>query len=146
MGKRVSQQVAYAVVELQDARDELAASQTDVLSALERIDDVIARLDGMSSIPLPVAEAAADLRVSEPTVRVWLKRGALRRVPDSKPALVERESLRIVRRALDELRERGKDRDWRRAFVDYVNDLAVVRSPEVQQGLADLEAGRFEPA
>lgn len=148
MGKRESQQVAYAVVELEDARDELAGSGKDVASALKRIDDVVARLDSVASIPrgLPAAEAAAYLRVSEPTVRDWLKRGVLSAVPDAKPVLVERSSLRQIHRLLEELRERGKDRDWLRAFVDYVHDLAVVRSPEVQQGLADIEAGRLEPA
>jgi excisionase family DNA binding protein len=148
MGKREGQQVAYAVVELRDARDELAASEADVSSTLKLLDDALARLDGVASVPpgLPVAEAAAYLQVSEPTVRDWLKRGALDRVPDAKPVLVERESVRQVRCALEELRERGKDRDWLRALVDYVNDLAVVRSSEVQQGLADIEAGRLEPA
>jgi len=148
MGKRESQQVAYAVVELEDARDELAASGKDAAPALKRIDDVIARLDGVGSVPrgLPVAEAARYLNVSEPTVRTWLGRGALQRVPGARPVLVERESLREVHRLLSELRERGQDRDWLRTFVDYVHDLAVVRSPEVQKGLADVKAGRLEPA
>lgn len=148
MGKRESQQVAYAVVELQDARDELAASDHDFSSMLERINGALARLDGVASVPpgLPVAEAATYLKVSEPTVRDWLKRGVLRRVPDARPVLVERESLRDVHRLLEELRERGKERDWLRALVDYVHDVAVRRSPEVQRGLAEMEAGHLEPA
>ncbi len=60
--------------------------------------------------------------------------------------LVARSSLRQIHRLLEELRERGKDRDWLRAFVEYVHDLAVRRSPQVQRGLADVEAGRLEPA
>lgn len=148
MGKREGQQVAYAVVKLEDARDELAASGHEVSTALKRLDEVVARLDSVSSVPpgLPVADAAAYLQVSEPTVRDWLKRDVLQQVPDAKPALVQRESLRQVHHVLEELRERGKDRDWLRAFADYVHDLAVIRSPEVQQGLADIEAGRLEPA
>ncbi len=148
MGKRESQQVAYAVVELQDARDELAASEHDVSTTLKRIDDALARLDGVASVPpgLPVAEAAAYLEVSEPTVRDWLKRGALQRVPDAKPVLVERESLRRVHRLLAELRERGKDRDWLRTFVDYVHDVAIRRSPEVRRGIEQMERGELEPA
>jgi excisionase family DNA binding protein len=148
MGKREKQQVAYAVLELEDARDELTASGKDFSSTVKRIEDVVARLDsdGLATPGLPVSDAATYLKVSEPTVREWLKRGALSSVPGAKPVLVERDSLRQVHRALDELRERGKDRDWLRAFVDYVHDLAVIRSPEVQQGLADIEAGRLEPA
>ena len=148
MGKRDGQQVAYAVVELEDARDELALSGQDVSSALKRIDEVVARLDSVASVPagLPVAEAANYLKVSEPTVRDWLRRGVLRAIPDAKPVLVERSSLRDIRHLLEELRERGRDKEWLRGFVDYVHDLAAVRSPEVQQGLADVEAGRLEPA
>ena len=148
MGKREGHQVAYAVVELEDARDDLAASGHEVSAALRRIDDAVARLDSVPSVPpgLPVADAAAYLQVSEPTIRDWLKRGVLHQVPDAKPVLVEREGLRDVHRLVEELRERGNDRDWLRAFVDYVHDLAVIRSPEVQQGLADVEAGRLEPA
>jgi hypothetical protein len=148
MGKREGQQVAYAVLELEDARDALEASGQDVSGAVKRIDDVVARLDGVSSVPagLPVADAATYLQVSEPTVREWLKRGVLNRVPDAKPVLIERESLRSVHRLLAELRERGKDRDWLSTFVDYVHDRAVVRSPAVRRGLAEMEAGDLEPA
>lgn len=148
MGKRDRQKVAYVVVELEDVRDELAASGTDLTSALSKIDDAVARLDGLAvaASGVSVADAATYLAVSQPTVRDWLKRGVLERVPESKPVLIERSSLRQIHRLLAELRERGKDRDWLRAFVDYVHDLAVVRSPVVQKGLADVEAGRFEPA
>jgi hypothetical protein len=51
-----------------------------------------------------------------------------------------------VHRALEELRERGTDREWLAALVDYLDDLAVRRSPAVQRGLADMEAGELEPA
>jgi hypothetical protein len=148
MGKREGQQVAYAVLELEDARDALEASGQDVSAAVKRIDAVVARLDGVSSVPagLPVVDAATYLQVSEPTVREWLKRGVLNRVPGAKPVLIERESLRGVHRLLAELRERGKDRDWLRTFVDYVHDRAVIRSPAVQRGLAEMEAGDLEPA
>jgi hypothetical protein len=102
----------------------------------------------VASVPvrLPVAEAAAYLEVSETTIRDWLKRGAVQRVPDAQPMLVERASRLRVHRLLGELRERGQGPRLLRAFVDYVHDLALVRSPEVQQGLADIEAGRLEPA
>ena len=148
MGKREGQQVAYAVLELEDARDALEESGEDVSAAVKRIDDVVARLDGVASVPagLPVADAATYLQVSEPTVREWLKRGVLSRVRDAKPVLIERESLRSVHLLLAELRERGKDRDWLSTFVDYVHDRAVIRSRTVQRGLAEMEAGDLEPA
>jgi hypothetical protein len=144
--KRQSQQVAYAVVELTDVRDDLA-SGADVSEALKQIDDALSRLDQAAPVSgLSVADAAAYLQVSEPTVRGWLKRDLLARVPEAKPVLIERESLRHIHRLLEELRERGEDRDWLRSFVDYVHDAAVRRTPEVQRGLADMKAGRLEPA
>jgi Helix-turn-helix domain len=51
---------------------------------------------------VPVAEAAKYLGVSEPTVRLWVRRGALAALPGSKPALIEHESLRRVGRAVRE--------------------------------------------
>jgi hypothetical protein len=72
------------------------------------------------------------------------------RLPSSvdgvKPILIDPTSLRTVHRLLTELRERGKDPVWLRSFVDYVHDLAVIRSPAVQQGLAEMKAGKLEPA
>ena len=37
--------------------------------------------------------------------------------------------------AVEELRERGQDADWLRALLDYLDDVAVLRSPTVQQRL-----------
>lgn len=148
MGKRDKQQVARVVVELEDARDELAASDGDFSSVIAQLDKVVARLDheALATPGLPVSEAAAYLQLSEPTVRDWLKRGALKSVPGAKPVLVERESLRSVRRAVDELRERGTDADWLGSLLDYIDDMAIRRSPGVQRGLEELAAGRVEPA
>ncbi|HEY2142013.1 MAG TPA: helix-turn-helix domain-containing protein [Solirubrobacteraceae bacterium] len=41
---------------------------------------------------VPVAEAATYLGVSEPTVRLWVRRGALASLPGSKPVLIEHET------------------------------------------------------
>jgi hypothetical protein len=154
MGKRESQQVAYAVLELEDAHELLRAfaagevGPEELAAALPRMSKVVKRLEGTipDSLGLPVASAADYLGVSEPTVRSWLKRGVLRAVPSAKPVVIELPSLRSAHRAIEELRERGQDRDWLRALVDYLDDLAVRESPEVQRGLAELEAGELEPA
>ena len=147
MGKRERQQVAYAVVELEDARDELAASGQEMGATLALIDGAVARIDRAAAAPgLSVADAAAYLAVSQPTVRDWLKRGVLEQIPGSKPVLIDRASVRHVHRLLEELRERGKDRDWLRAFVDYVHDMAIRRSPEVRRGIEQMERGELEPA
>jgi excisionase family DNA binding protein len=159
MGRRERQQVAYAVVELQDAQDELrglapghtrpAGPQPDALSsALRLLEDAVARLDrpASESSGLPVSQAADYLGVSEPTVRAWLKRGVLHRVPHAKPVLVERSSLRSAHRAVEELRRRGRDRDWLHALVDLLHDRAERRRPELLRGMEELKRGQLEPA
>jgi hypothetical protein len=95
---------------------------------------------------VPVAEAAKYLDVSEPTVRLWVRRGALAALPGSKPALIEHESLRRVGRAVRELRAKGEDREWLEGVVRYVEDMTDRSSPSVRQGLKDLAAGKLQPA
>jgi len=169
MTRRDQNDVAYAVLALEDARDELGTAALNPLGdgattaaalsehmhlstqaverALERIAVVQARLQQHLAAPgLPVSEAARYLEVSEPTVRAWLTRGALTPVPTAKPVLVDIASLRRVGHALAELRERGRDRDWTRALVDLLHDHAEQRRPELLEGLAELRRGELEPA
>jgi Helix-turn-helix domain len=95
---------------------------------------------------VPVAEAAKYLGVSEPTVRLWVRRGALVALPGSRPALIEHDSLRGAGRAVRELRARGEDREWLEGVVRYVEDIADRSSPSVRQGLKDLAEGKLQPA
>jgi excisionase family DNA binding protein len=108
----------------------------------------VERLDRLTSVSpgLPVAETSRYLGVSEPTVREWLKRGVLGAVPGAKLVLVERDGLRRVHRAVEELRERGQDSDWLRALLDYLDAVAFRQSAAVQQGLAEPAAGHLDPA
>jgi excisionase family DNA binding protein len=165
VAKRDEHQVAYAVVELEDARSELRAAvpaggrrprrttaagsnSESVAAALELLEGALERLEhgAAAARGLPVSQAAQYLGVSEPTVRSWLKRGVLRKVPRSKPLLIERSSLRRVHAALGELRARGQERDWLQALVDLLHDRAERRRPEIQRGLEELRRGRLEPA
>jgi hypothetical protein len=168
MTRRDRHEVAYAVVELEDARDELrsvalcalggGATTTAAMrerlqlgtqaveDALERLADVQARLEQhVPALGLPVSEASRYLVVSEPTGRAWLRRDVLARVPDAKPVLVEIASLGRVGRALAELRERGHDRDWTRALVDLLHDRAERGRPELVEGLDELRRGVLAP-
>ncbi len=93
-----------------------------------------------------MAEAAKYLGVSEPTVRLWVRRGALASLPGSKPVLIEHASLRQVGRAVRELRARGEDREWLESVVRYVEDMADRSSSSVRQGLKELAEGKLQPA
>lgn len=165
MTRRRRHEVAYAVADIEDARDELRALALPALNggpvtaaalrvgaravedAIQRLADIQARLAQQpSAAGVPVSEAARYLDVSEPTIRTWAGRGVLERVPDAKPVLIEIASLRRVERALGELRERGHDRDWTRALVDVLHDREERRRPEIVAGLDELRHGMLEPA
>jgi predicted nucleic acid-binding protein len=171
MTKRDQHQVAYAVVELADAVDELQSSagkraggkdaadapelveqlhaqQEAIVAALELVRGASARLEERVAVSpgLPVAETAEYLGVSEPTVRAWLDREVLERLAGSKPILVERDSVRRAGRLLHELRDRGQDRDWMQALVDLLHDRVEVQRPEIARGLDELKRGKLEPA
>jgi hypothetical protein len=145
MGKRDAQSVTLALISLDDARDALTnGSQEAAMRAMDEAHDTLERIGHAAGVP--VAQAARRLGVSVPTVRSWTARGALRAVPHSSPVEIESESLRSVSRALNELRERGHDRDWLAALVDYLDDLNARRSPAVKQGLQQLARGELEAA
>jgi predicted metal-dependent hydrolase len=145
MGKRDAQQVTMALIALEDAHDALKNGRSDV--AIQAMQEAHHTLEGVGHAPgVPVAHAARRLGISEPTVRSWITRGALRAITGSSPVQIEPESLRRVGHALDELRERGQDHDWLEALLDYLHDLQTRRGPALKEGLQQLERGELEPA
>ena len=125
----------------QRPRAEMLRAVEDIAEAVDRLEAEVARGTGLS-----VDAAAQYLDVSAPTVREWMRRGVLERKANSKPAQIERESARTVHRALAELRDRGQDRDWLVALVDYLHDMHDRRSESVRKGLDELARGELEPA
>lgn len=145
MGKRDAQQVTMALIALEDAHDALKSGHSD--AAIQAMQEAHHTLEGVGHAPgVPVAHAARRLGISEPTVRSWITRGALRAITGSSPVQIEPESLRRVGHALDELRERGQDHDWLEAILDYLHDLQTRRSPALKEGLQQLEREELEPA
>jgi len=145
MGKRDAQSVTMALISLDDARDALqSGSNGAALKAMAEAHETLERIGHAAGVP--VAQAARRLGVSVPTVRAWVARGALRAVEGSSPVEIQPESLRSVGRALQELRERGVDREWLQALVDYLDDRQARRSPALKEGLAQLARGELEPA
>ncbi len=145
MGKRDAQHVTMALIALEDARDALKSGRRD--AAIQAMQEAHHTLEGVGHAPgVPVAHAARRLAVSEPTVRSWIARGALHAIKGSSPVEIEPESLRSVSRALQELRERGQNREWLAALVDYLDDREARRSPALKEGLEQLARGELEPA
>lgn len=145
MGKRDAQLVTQALYTLVDAREAIEKGHPD--AALDALDEAEGVLISVKHTPgVSVAAAGEQLGVSEPTVRNWVKRGALSAVPKARPMQIEPESLHRVNRALAELRERGQDRDWLQAVVDYLHDREARESDAVQRGIARVKRGQLEPA
>ena len=145
MGKRDAQLVTEALYTLAGAREAIENGRSDAaLDALEEAQEVLVSVKHTPGVS--VATASQRLGVSEPTIRSWVKRGALMAVRGSRPVQIEPESLHRVDRALAELRERGQDRDWLQALVDYLHDREARDSGALQEGLAQLKRGRLEPA
>lgn len=145
MGKRDAQLVTEALYTLVDAREAIESGRADAaLDALEEAQEVLVSVRHTPGVS--VATAGQRLGVSEPTIRSWVKRGALETVPDTRPMQIEPESLHRVNRALAELRERGRDRDWLQALVDHLHDREARGSDALREGLAQLKRGRLEPA
>lgn len=145
MGKRDAQLVTQALYTLDDAREAIENGHPD--AALDALDEAQEVLISVKHTPgVSVAAASEQLGVSEPTIRSWVKRGALSAVPKASPMQIEPESLHRVSRALAELRERGQDRDWLQAVIDYLHDREARKSGTVQKGIAQLKHGHLEPA
>lgn len=145
MGKRDAQLVTQAIYTLADVREAVKNGQRD--AALDALDEAQEVLTSVKHTPgVSVAAASEHLGVSEPTIRSWAKRGALRTVPEVSPTQVDLESLHLVSRALAELRERGQDRDWLQAVVDHLHDREARESDALREGISQLKRGQLEPA
>ncbi len=145
MGKRDAQLVTEALFTLVDAREAIENGYSDAaLDALEEAQEVLISVKHTPGVS--VAAASERLGISEPTIRSWVKRGALEAVAGARPMQIEPQSLHRVSRALAELRERGRDRDWLQAVVDHLHDREVRGSEALREGLAQLGRGRLEPA
>lgn len=59
---------------------------------------------------------------------------------------IEPESLHRASRALTELRERGQNRDWLQALVNYLHDREAREGDTLQEGISQLKRGKLEPA
>ena len=145
MGKRDAQLVTEALYTLVDAREAIENGHSD--AALEALEEAQEALVSVKHTPgVSVAAASERLGVSEPTIRSWVKRGALEAVAEVRPMQIDPRSLHRVSRALAELRERGRDRDWLGVVVDQLHDREARESDALREGLAQLGRGRLEPA
>jgi hypothetical protein len=140
MNRREQREMALLRLELRTlTRSALVQGSPELSDAVAR---VVERAEGLPSADgLSVAQTAERLGVSEPTVRAWLGRGVLVPVAGASPVEVTLDSYEQAQRALDELVERGRDRDWLTALSDHLRAADV---PEEMRGITDLDPDEYE--
>lgn len=107
--------------------------------SLEAIRDRIAHHAGGAK----VSEAAAVLRISQPTVRACIECGLLTTLPGSKPVRIDLAALAETKRALDLISDHSPDR---RLLVHVVRLLRARDALDgADEGFAELRARRVVP-
>jgi hypothetical protein len=122
---------------------ELAAHEDDP-ERRRSLDDVHRRVASRER-GVKVSEAASVLSLSQPTVRAWIEAGVLVPVRGASPARIEVLSLADVKHALDLVRQHAEDRNLLAQVMLALRDRAGLGSTALDEGLADLTAGRTVP-
>lgn len=90
---------------------------------------------------LTVPEVAEELDVSRPTVRTWVAKGLLERVPATSPQRVKFASVQELKERLIELRAVAKDERRFTALLRDAADQRALGQPGAGEGLRDALAG-----
>jgi len=114
----------------------------EVESDSERRKSLVAIHDNLAarSGGAKVADVARLLDVSPPTVRAWIDAGVLDEIADKTPRRVTFESLAGVKRALDEIRAQGDDRQLLVHVMRILRDRAALEGADA--GFEDYRFGR----
>lgn len=89
-----------------------------------------------------IAEAAAVLGLSAPTVRAWVNAGVLVALDGTAPVRIGVMSLAATKQVLDELRRHRDDRHLLADVLRILRDRSVLAGDDVPRGQDDLAAGR----
>lgn len=128
------------VVEDLIALQRLAEQERDAVRrrSLDAIRGHVAERDGGAK----VGEAAQVLGVSAPTVRAWIKAGALRTVAGSSPLRIDVTSLAATKSVIDELRRHRDDGRLLAEVLRVLRDRGALAGDDVAAAVDDLAAGR----
>ena len=127
------------LITLQD----LAAHEDDP-ERRRSLDDVHRRVAARER-GVKVSEAAAVLSLSQPTIRAWIEADVLVPVRDTSPGRIEVLSLADVKHALDLVRQHAEDRNLLAQVMRVLRDRTDLGSAALDEGIADLAAGRTVP-
>jgi hypothetical protein len=127
---------ATIVADVADARIALDSDDPDAFRSCLR--DILERAQALPDGGVSVADAAAVLQISQPTVRAWMQRGVLQRAGDSRPAKITESSLGEAVAAVETIRQAGSGRQLRHV-LDALEDRRT--RAQLEAAIAELEAG-----
>jgi DNA-binding transcriptional regulator YiaG len=148
---QLRRQAALARLEAEELADAVSQLRSTPLSgselsrALERVEALSARVQEALDVSagLSVAQTAARLEVSEPTVRKWLAEGLLERVGGRKPTEVSQRSVIDVERVLARVRESYPARNWSEALAAFLHDRDLLGQEWAREGIEQLRRGEL---
>jgi hypothetical protein len=141
MARLEAEELADAVVELRAA----SHSEAELESIVERLEALSARMQEALDLPggVTVAQAAARLDVSGPTVRKWLDEGLLARVAGRKPVEISQRSVIDVERVLGSVRASYPARRWSEALGAFLHDRDLLGQEWAREGVEQLKRGEL---
>jgi hypothetical protein len=146
MTKREQRALAAGFVALEDNlhRTEDALQHGSVKRALDEIHETHQVVAAMRPAEIDVAQAAVTLGVSEPTVRVWARRG-LMDITRTQPMTLAFPTVIDLRHRLGQLRQTaGSEKRWQ-SLLAQAADQREFAETGARDGLADALAGDTEP-
>lgn len=154
--RKLEQQAALARLQAEEMVDVLSHGR-DVLDSvnrneksaivvvLSRLDEIARRLldDLDSPTGITVAQAAAHLEVTEPTIRKWVRENLLKTIDGRKPIEITQDSVREVKQALEQVRKVHPTRQWSKALGAYLHDRDLRQQDWVATGIEQLKRGEL---
>ncbi len=146
MTKQEQRALAAGFITLEDTlhRTEDALQNGSVEQALSELQETQHAIAAMRPAEIDVAQAAAALGVSKPTVRAWARRGLIDVVREQ-PMLLDFASVVDLRRDLERLRETASSEKRWQSLLAAAADQRELAEPGAREGLADALAGNTEP-
>lgn len=136
-----AEELVDAVSELRSASD----SKGELERAVKRVEALSARIQKTLDVPdgLTVAQVAARLQVSEPTVRKWSSEGLLKAIPGRKPVELSQRSVIELERVLEQVRQNYPAARWSKALAAFLHDRDLLDQVWSREGIKQLRRGEL---
>lgn len=146
MTRQQQRALTLSVIALSDTlhRTENALQHGSISDALDQLQESQHVVASMRPTQIDVAQAAAVLGVSPPSVRAWARRG-LMAVVRERPMALSFSSVVDLRDRLRRLRQTATNEKRWQALLAQAADQREFAQPGAREGLADALAGDTQP-